>query len=225
MRFLANAILVMSTVTVVDACHAESRLSAGVVMAQLREAVERRDSAKVGELKRRWEEGWDKKWSLVEISFEDIGWFQRRIALKWERPSESETRIRQDSFTLDGAFASALESVAKGGRTIAAAEVSITQDGRIRARNWSYFGTKVRQGLPASFPPMPEVLYHELEIVEGGRVVSAYRSKLNFHVNVDTAEPEDAPSDATLVSGVRWPAVERLIAAQRAESAKQKEKQ
>jgi hypothetical protein len=224
MMTVMAAAVSLSTLMIMSASPAENRPLAHTVMAQLREAVANRRASSVVALKNKWEEGWDNHWSLTAMSFEDVGWFQRRIGITWNRKSAGETRIRHDSFLLDGEFEMATEVVLKDEREIAGGRVFITQDGRVRYRFWGYKGTKLRSRVPHT-APMPEILYYELEVVDGGKVVSVYRSKLNFHVNPDTAEVEQVPANAVLVSGVKSPKIERLMAARRADEAKATDKQ
>jgi hypothetical protein len=183
--------------------------------AELRSAVERRDRVAVVAFKRKWERGWTDDWTLTEARVKGIDHFMEGLVLEWTRNEEDgRSRTRHDAFTVEGRFYSGSEQVEQRGKLIARGGIYLTDGGEPLYRDLVYLGDRITE--PDAAPDY-ELLFYELEVFRNARVISRYRSKLNFYVQSawpaggrPVPELARVPHDAELVAGVRSDEVERV---------------
>ena len=183
--------------------------------AELRAAVERRDRAALVVFKRKWERGWTDDWTLTEARVEEIDHSTQGVVLVWTCSEEDgRSRTRHDAFTLEGRFYWGSEQVEQRGKLIARGGIYLTEGGEPLYRHLVHLGDRSTE---ADAGADYELLFYELEVFRDARVVSRYRSKLNFYVQSawpgggrPVPELARVPHDAELVAGARSDEVERV---------------
>lgn len=189
-------------------------VSAAECESSIEQMVQQQNLGAIATFKRAWERGWSQDWVLNSARPEEIDHFRRGVVLEWARTEGENKVIRLDAFTTDGCMYWAHETYLRSDREFARGDVYISQSGRPKYR-----------ALVFVTGPTPEpsedlnklfdtsyILYYELEAFADGQVQSVYRSKLNFGIDPRSLEPDRVPTDAALVRGTKWPAIERQLA-------------
>ena len=175
--------------------------------------VEQQDFAAIAKFKRTWERGWSEGWVLTSARSEEIDHFKHGIVLEWARAEGESKVVRLDAFTTDGCIYWAHETHFRSGREFARGPVYISQSGQPKYRALVFVTgptPEPSEDLKKLFDTS-NILYYELEAFADGQVQSVYRSKLNFGIDPRSLEPDRVPTDASLVSGTKWPAIERQL--------------
>ncbi len=180
----------------------------------LRMLVERQDCDGIEEAKAAWEQSWTDSWELESAEEQWIDHGRTGLVLVWKRAEGEDVRVRRDIFSLDGQFVWAHETVLRDGAKMARGTVYISPDGHLKYR---YMILLTGEG-PKQNPDQPwrsyrsDIICKQLEVVEGGEVVSVYQSQGNFGVRYFLNRRRghlNVPADTVLVSGVEAPEVRR----------------
>jgi len=168
-------------------------------------------ATEVYQLKSEQEPGWPECWRFVKcrtgaVDYSYVGDVPGTIC-EWICDGETVHRVRSDRYTLNCEWHFAEESIMAGEKLVARGEVG--SFGGVVYKAFEYIGPVK----PDSFAAGSTSSIYQLEIVEGGELVSLYEASAEpFRVAIGSGVV-GADAGAQLISGSPWPAVEAFCAA------------